>query len=328
MRTSILAFFVIISLSANSQTKTSTKIISLMGSRFELIAISVDEAVRESAIDEAVKEIKRIENIISSWLPGSETANINSNAGIKPMKVSEELFDLIERSIKVSKLTNGAFDISFSSINAYWTFDGRQMDMPDSSLIQGSVSKINYKNIVLNRTDHTVYLHKKGMKIGFGAIGKGYAANRAKVTMTKYGIKSGMINAGGDLIAWGNQEDGTPWQIGIADPSNQKDYIAWLNVGNMSVVTSGNYEKYVIIEGKKYGHIINPKTGFPVEGIQSVTLVSPDAELSDALSTSVFVLGISEGMELVNKLKNVECLIIDDKNKIWTSNNLKLNYYD
>ncbi len=328
MRNLVLSFFLILSLSAKSQTKTSSKIISLMGSRFELLALASDENIREKAIEDAIEEIARIENIISSWKPDSETALINSNAGIKPIKVSTELFNLIERSLKVSKLTNGAFDISFSSIDKFWTFDGHQMAMPDSAMIQATFSKINYKNIVLNRIDQTVFLRKKGMKIGFGAIGKGYAANRAKKIMTKQGIISGMINAGGDLIAWGSQEQGNPWQIGIADPSKQKDYIAWLDIVNMSVVTSGNYEKFVIIEGKKYGHIINPKTGYPVEGIQSVTIVSPDAELSDALSTSVFVLGITEGLELVNKLKNVECLIIDNKNKIWTSDKLNLNYYD
>ena len=141
------------------------------------------------------------------------------------------------------------------------------------------------------------------------------------------GIEHGMVNAGGDLIAWGKQENGKPWQIGIADPSGEKEYIAWLTINDMSVVTSGNYEKYVIINGERFGHIINPKTGWPVSGIKSVTLISPDAELSDALATSVFVLGVEDGMNLVNRLKSVDCLIIDDQNKIWTSDNLELNYY-
>ncbi len=324
----LLFYFIVLShiIIAQSNT-TSTRVLSLMGSRFELVAIADVKSNRNKAIEAAIVEIERIENLISSWKPDSETSQINAQAGIEPVRISIELFNLIERTIKISDLTDGAFDISFNSLNPVWTFDGREMEAPDSTLIMASIGKINYKNILLDRHQQTVYLKEKGMKIGFGAIGKGYAANMAKRVMVERGIKSGLINAGGDLIAWGNQENGDPWKIGIADPVKEKEYIAWLSVSDMSVVTSGNYEKFVIIEGKKYGHIIDPKTGYPVEGIQSVSLVSPDAELSDALATSVFVLGVRKGLELVNRLKNVECLIVDDQNKIWTSDHLKLNYY-
>ena len=248
-----------------AQNITSKKVISLMGSRFELVAISVNESTRISAIEAAIEEIKRIETLISSWNPNSETSQINVKSGITPVKVSSELINLIERTIKVSDLTNGAFDISFNSIDHVWTFDGREMEMPDPALVNSSVGKINFKNIVLNHPQQTVFLKEKGMKIGFGAIGKGYAANRAKAKMLEVGIKNGLINAGGDLIAWGNQGNGEQWRIGIADPAKEKEYIAWINISDMSVVTSGNYEKYVVIDGKKYGHIINPKTGYPVD---------------------------------------------------------------
>lgn len=310
-----------------AQTSTTKKVALLMGSRFELVSVHENKQTREDALRLAQVEIERIERLISSWDPDSETSIINTNAGEQVTKVSVELFNLIERTIKISDLTNGAFDISFSSIDPIWIFDGRTMNAPDSAQIAASVKLINYKNIVLDRNNLTVFLREKGMKIGFGAIGKGYAANKAKKVMMDHGIANGLINAGGDLIAWGVQENGDAWQIGIADPKKEQEYIAWLNINEISVVTSGNYEKYVIIDGKKFGHIIDPKTGWPVEGIRSVTLVSPDAELSDALATSVFVLGIEEGLRLVNGIKNVECLIIDNQNKIWTSNNLNLNYY-
>ena len=310
-----------------AQTTTSKEVLNLMGSRFELVAVHENKALRELAIRDAIAEIERIESLISSWDPNSETSHINANAGIQPINVSEELFNLIERAIKISNLTNGAFDISFSSLDPIWIFDGRRMAAPDSSQIASSVHKINYNNIELNRQKLTVYLRERGMKIGFGAIGKGYAANRAKKIMIEHEILHGLVNAGGDLVAWGNQESGEPWKIGIADPRKEQEYLAWLNISDMSVVTSGNYEKYVIIEEHKFGHIINPKTGWPVTGIQSVTIVSPDTELSDALATSVFVLGIEVGIDLVNQLKYVEALIIDDQNKIWTSDHLDLNYY-
>jgi thiamine biosynthesis lipoprotein len=317
----------IISTPFPEQQNVSSKVISLMGSRFEITAVKKDSQIREDAIESAVEEIKRIENLISSWKPTSETSLINTNAGIRPMKISVELFNLIERSIKVSKLTKGAFDISFASINHIWTFDGREMKMPDSAFVRESIKTIDFNKIILNREKRTVLLKEEGMKIGFGALGKGYAANRAKLIMQEYDIENGLINAGGDLIAWGNQDNGDPWTIGIADPTKENEFIAWLNVSNMSVVTSGNYEKFVIIDGKRYGHIINPKTGYPVEGIKSVTLLFPDAELSDALATSVFVMGVEGGLQLVNTLKNVECIIVDAKNKLWKSDSLILNYY-
>jgi thiamine biosynthesis lipoprotein len=313
--------------SLSEQQITSRKVVSLMGSRFELVAVNKDPGAREDAIASAISEIIRIENLVSSWKSTSETSQINANAGIKPVQISQELYHLIERAIKVSRLTDGAFDISYASIDHLWTFDGKEAKMPDSSTVSASIRKIDFNHIILNSENQTVFLSDKGMKIGFGAIGKGYAANKAKLVMQEHDIENGLINAGGDLIAWGKQENGDPWQIGIADPAKEKEFIAWLNVSNMSVVTSGNYEKYVLIDGKKYGHILHPKTGYPVEGIKSVTLLSPDAELSDALATSVFVLGVHKGLELVNRLKNVECIILDEQNKMWQSNNLKMNYY-
>jgi thiamine biosynthesis lipoprotein len=309
------------------QLTSSSTVQNLMGSRFELVALHKNKQQGELAIQKAVEEIHRIENLISSWKEKSETDQINKNAGIQPVVVSEELFNLIERSKKVSELTDGAFDITFASINPIWTFDGRLMEAPDSIAVGRSIKNINYKNIILNRSNLTVLLKKAGMKIGFGAIGKGYAANMASQKMKTLGIAHGLVNAGGDLIFWGSDEKGEPWQIGIADPKKEKEFIAWLNISNLSVVTSGNYEKYVIINGQKYGHIINPKTGYPVSGIQSVTVVSPDAELSDALATSVFVLGVDAGLQLINRLKSIDCLIVDDDDKIWTSDKLELNYY-
>lgn len=321
-----LALF-LISYSTLAQLQSSQKVLNLMGSRFEFEALHENKELANESVEEAISEVRRIEMLISSWDENSETSNINRNAGIQPTIVSEELFNLIERAKKISKLTHGVFDISFASLQEIWYFNNQEIQPPDSLSVQHSVSKINFENVVLNRSNLSVYLSQKGMKIGFGAIGKGYAANKAMHKMKILGIENGLVNAGGDLMAWGMDENGKPWQVGIADPSGVKEYVGWLGIDNMSVVTSGNYEKYVIINGQKYGHIINPKTGYPVIGIQSVTVVCPDAELSDALATSVFVLGVKDGLSLINQLKNVECLIIDDHNKLWTSDKLKLNYY-
>jgi thiamine biosynthesis lipoprotein len=187
------------------------------------------------------------------------------------------------------------------------------------------VRLINYKNIILNQKDKTVFLKEKGMRIGFGGIGKGYAAEMAKAVMKTNGVTSGIVNASGDLTAWGNQPNGKPWTIGIVHPDFANQPFSFMELTEGAVATSGNYEKFVIIDGTKYSHTIDPKTGFPVRGIKSVTIFSPNAEICDALATPVTILGIKYGIELINQLKGVECVIIDDDNKLYTSKNIHLS---
>jgi thiamine biosynthesis lipoprotein len=228
------------------------------------------------------------------------------------VKVSSELFQLIRRSLKVSELSNGYFDISFASAERFWKFDESSMERPDEQKVLATVSKVDYSRIELNEELQTVFLKDEGMRIGFGAIGKGYAANRVRAVMKEAGIQSGVVNAGGDLLAWGKRPDGKVWTIGVANPDEIYEVKAWLDLTDMAVVTSGNYEKYVMIDGVRHGHIIDPKTGWPARGLTSVTLVCPDAELADALATTVFVLGLEEGLRLVNHLKAIEAILIDD----------------
>ena len=167
-------------------------------------------------------------------------------------------------------------------------------------------------------------LKKKGMRIGFGGIGKGYAADRAKQILQGLGIKSGIVNAAGDLVTWGMQLNGSPWTIGIADPDQSDRPFSSLNISNMAIATSGNYEKYVMIDGKRYSHTIDPKTGFPVSGIKSVSIICPSAELADALATPVIVMGVRVGLNLINQLNQVGCVIIDDRDKVYTSQNINV----
>ena len=169
-------------------------------------------------------------------------------------------------------------------------------------------------------------LKNKGMRIGFGGIGKGYAADRAKSVMIGKGIQSGIVNAAGDLITWGMQPNGQPWTIGIADPDRQQHAFSALSISNMAIATSGNYEKYAVIDGKKYAHTIDPKTGLPVEGLKSVSILCSSAELADALATPVMVMGRAVGLDLVNQLNNVACVVVDDHNHIHTSNNINIKY--
>ncbi len=299
-----------------------------MGSIFQITAVATDENLAEEAIVKAFNEIVKIEKLISSWDENSQTSNINKNAGIQPVKVNDELLRLIVRSKKVGQLTNGIFDISFASLDKVWQFDGSMKSIPDEEDVSKSVAKINYQNIQVDENAGTVFLKEKGMKIGFGGIGKGYAANRCKQVMIEMGIESGVVNAGGDLITWGAQKNGKDWTIGIVDPARKESALSYLKISDMAVVTSGNYERFIEFEGKKYCHIINPKTGWPAEALNSVTIVCPDAELADALATSVFIMGVDEGLALVNQLKDVECFIIDDQDQLHHSENISLNYYE
>ncbi len=328
MRLVVLTFMFFCGLNiANAQNLiTVSKDTLLMGVAFKITAVHKNYVEAKKSIVIGISEITRIEKQISSWKASSQTTLINTNAGIKPVIVSKDLFNLIYRAKKLSQISNGYFDISFASLDKIWRFDSTYTTLPSKNAIKQSVSKINYNNIVLDTATLTVFLKDKGMKIGFGAIGKGYAADKAKQLMQANGANSGVINAGGDLISWGQKLNGKPWTIGIANPNNKTNVLSWLNISNMAVATSGNYEKYITINGKRYCHIVNPKTGWPVAGIKSVTTICETAELADGLATTVFVLGVKNGLQLINKLTGVECMIIDEGNKIHYSKNIKLNF--
>jgi thiamine biosynthesis lipoprotein len=296
----------------------------LMGSRFDMTVVANSQSEADVYIDEAVNEITRIENLISSWKPASQTSLINKNAGIQPVVVDKELFDLIKRSIGISKLTQGAFDISYASMDKIWKFDGSMTSMPSPEDIKNSVSLVGYENIVLNEENSSVFLKTKGMKIGFGAIGKGYAADKAKALLIDKGVVSGIINASGDMNTWGKQPDGETWKIAITNPLNKDKVFALLPIDNRAIVTSGNYEKFVIFNDIRYSHIIDPRTGYPSTGIISASVIAPKAELADALATSIFVMGKEVGLNFINQLEGIECIIISEDGSIDYSD--KVNY--
>lgn len=302
-----------------------TKTLKLMGSRYDITVVANNQADGDFYIKTAVNEIKRIESVISSWDPTSQISQVNRNAGITPVKVDQEVIDLVQRAIKISDLSDGAFDISYASMDKIWKFDGSMKEKPSDEAIAKSVEKINYKNIVVDRKNQTLYLKEKGMKIGFGAIGKGYSADSARNLLKELGVVGGIINASGDLTTWGTQPDGKDWLVGITNPLNKLKAFSWTPLKDYAVATSGTYEKVVSFDGKNYSHIIDPRTGWPVADLVSVSIFSPSAELCDALATTVFVLGVENGLFLVEQLKGVYCMIVDSNNKIYQSENLKKN---
>ncbi|WP_394370064.1 FAD:protein FMN transferase [Zobellia roscoffensis] len=323
MKKSLFILLFCLSASINAQ-QAYTKTLKLMGSRFDITVVAKDSVDGNKNISLAVDEISRIENLISSWKPDSETSKINRNAGIQPVPVSPELYQLIERAIGLSKLTDGAFDISYASKDNIWVFDGSMTQMPNRSSIASSVTKVGFQNILLNPQDSSVFLKKKDMKIGFGGIGKGYAADMAKKLLIEKRVPAGIINASGDMNTWGKQPNGEPWKVAITNPMNKNKTFALLPIAQGAVVTSGNYEKFVNFKGKRYSHIIDPRTGYPSSGIISVTVFAPKAELADALATSVFVMGKEVGLNRINQMPKIGCIIIDDKGNIFTSKNVEI----
>lgn len=307
------------------QDSIYTRTLLLMGSRFDLTLTAADPNEGKRYLDMAIDEIQRIERLISSWDAQSQTTKINKLAGVKPVQVSKELYGLITRAKGLSQLTDGAFDISYASMDKIWIFDGSTVTLPPKEKVSQAVAKVGYRNIVLDPTKTSVFLKQKGMKIGFGAIGKGYAADQAKALLQSHGVKAGIINASGDLSAWGKRPNGKSWKVGITNPLNKNKVFATLPVDNQAIVTSGNYEKFITLDGKRYSHIIDPRTGYPSSGIVSVTVIAPKAELADALATSVFVMGVHTGIDRINQLPQVECIIVDDQGKIHTSNHITLN---
>jgi len=301
------------------------RVVKLMGNRFEFTVIAENKALGEKAIDAAIAEVKRIENLLSTFKDSSQTSLINHNAGIKAVKVDLEVIELIQRSMRISDITQGAFDISYGSIDkSLWNFDVNMTSLPDFETALQSVSLINYQHVMIDAEKSTVMLKHTGMRIGFGGIGKGYAADKAKKILQNMGIKAGIVNAAGDLITWGMQSNDSPWTVGIADPDQSDRPFSALNISNMAIATSGNYEKYATINGRRYSHTIDPKTGLPVSGIKSVTVICPSAELADALATPVIVMGATVGLDMINQLRHVACIIIDDHDRLYTSNNINV----
>ncbi|MDR2230583.1 MAG: FAD:protein FMN transferase [Flavobacteriaceae bacterium] len=302
-----------ISISAQVQR---SRLVTLMGSRFQITLVDKDSISAEQNIDKAIAEITRIENLISEWRPETQISQVNQNAGIKPIKVDKEVFDLTKKGIYFSKLTDGAFDISIVAMDKIWKFDDSMDELPSEQAIKESVRHVGYQNIILDSTNSTIFLKNPGMKIGFGSIGKGYAADKTRDLMKSMGVKAGIIDASGDISTWGTQPDGKPWAIGINNPFNDHKMAAVLYFKENAVTTSGSYEKYAEIHGKRYSHIMNPKTGYPSTGLTSVTITGPNATMANGFSTSIMVLGEKEGLKLLKPFPEYHYLLITDKGKI------------
>ena len=295
------------------------RVASVMGTSLEIRVIGEDPQVLEEVLDEALKEIQRVEDVMTDWRP-SQLEDLNNAAGKGPQVVSIEVFELIERSLKISELTGGAFDVTYAGAGQLWDFKSDPPRIPSDQAIIVALKNVGWKRLMLDSKKHSVDL-PANMRIGLGGIAKGYGVDRAMKVLLDRGIKHGMVNAGGDLKALGTKF-GKPWEIAIRHPRQRDRVLALLPVSNVCVVTSGDYERFIEVDGKRYHHIIDPRTGYPSTGCMSATVSAPVALLADSLATALCVLGPEEGLKLIETLPRVEAMVVGLDGKVRYSSGL------
>ena len=295
-----------------------------------ICTVQIFDSKDNAIIDKCFNRLKELENLLSINKPGTELDKINEMAGKEPVKVSDDTFNIIKSGIEYGKLSKGHFDITIGPIVKLWGIGTDHGRLPKDNEIQQEKSLINYEDIVLNEKEKTVFLKNPKMIIDLGGIAKGYAADSLNNILAENKIESAMINLGGNLYIRGNNPNGNQWRIGIQDPNNVEDTpnatntVGNLLISNKSLVTSGTYERFIIVDGKKYHHIMNPKTGYPYENdLLSVSIISDKSIDGDALSTATFALGCEEGLKFINSLDNIEAIFITKDNKVYTSKNLE-----
>lgn len=320
----LIALFILLISPIPSFARVFKKTSVLMGTDIELTVSDLNESRVNTAFDAALHEIDRIENEMSEWKDGTPLSIINQKAGKEAVPVPEELFNVLHAAQKISELSEGAFDISWASMRGVWNFSKGMEHVPSAEDVREKLPLINYKDIELDGIRKTVFLKRPGMAIGLGAIAKGYAVDRAMQALVNSGIKNAIVKAGGDMRVQGT-DDGRPWEIGIQHPRNREKLLGKLTLSNISISTSGDYERFFIKDSILYHHIMNPKTGYPARGCQSVTILAPDTMTSDALSTAVFVLGPEKGMQLIKSLPGIEGIIVDSNGGVLYSPGIYLH---
>jgi thiamine biosynthesis lipoprotein len=275
------------------------------------------EADAAKAAESLFKEMKRIDTVMTTWTETSEVSKVNAAAGKKPVAVSAETFEVIERAQDIAKKSGGVFDISVGAFKGMWKFD-EDMDgtLPDPKDVKQRLALIGYKHIVLDKKKRTVFLKKKGMSITLGGIAKGYAVDKGAQLLRKAGFNDFMLQAGGDMYVAG-KKGAEPWVVGIRDPRGT-ELFAGMPIENHSFSTSGDYERGFVKEGVRYHHILDPRDGQPARTSRSVTIRAKDAFTADAWSKVMFIVGWKAGMDIIKKYKltDFEVVWVDDKNEV------------
>ncbi|MGE5627593.1 MAG: FAD:protein FMN transferase [Solirubrobacterales bacterium] len=281
----------------------------------------------EQAVYAAHKRVLEIDDRMSAFKEGSDVMKINRNAGIKPENINRDTFNLIKESIKFSELSNGTFDITVRPLTYLWGFSKKNNFIPNNEEVVQALSKVNYKDILLDDENCTVFLQKEGQAIDLGSIAKGYATDEVKRIFFEHKIKNSLINLGGNVAVSGHNSNGNPWSIGIQDPTAERgSYVGTIKAVKGTIVTSGSNEQFFIKDGIRYHHILDPKTGFPADtNLLSVTVFCESSMAADALTTALFISGLTDAMRLL-KAANAEAVLILDNLHVFVTEGLRRNF--
>jgi thiamine biosynthesis lipoprotein len=304
--------------SAHAQWLTGEE--AIMGTAIRVELWADDEATGEAAIAAVMAEMHRIDRAMSPYKPESELSRINREAAELPVPISQEMFDILSRSIEFSKISGGAFDITFSSVG--YLYDYRRHIKPTDKDIEQALPGIDYRHIQLDAQKRTVRFARPGVRIDLGGIGKGHAVDNGIALLKKRGITQAIVTAGGDSRVLGDR-GGRPWMVGIRDPRRKDNMVAVIPLINSAISTSGDYERYFEVDGERYHHILNPKTGRSATGVHSVSVIGPDATTTDGLTKPVFILGPEKGLRLIESIPGIDAVIIDADGKMFYSSGLQ-----
>jgi FAD:protein FMN transferase len=294
-----------------------------MGSQLKLAAWTTDEARAIETFEHVFREFDRLEALLSNWRNDSDVTRLNHNAGIAPVRVGQDTIQVLRIAHDASELTRGKFDITFGVLSDIWRFDHDQDgSVPDRDLIETRLKRIDYQAVEVDSSAGTAFINRPGVRVHLGGIGKGYAVDRGVALLKDQGFSNFLIQAGGDLYVSGT-DGGKPWKLGIADPRGDHSPFATVQISDGTFSSSGDYERSFMKDGKRYHHIIDPDFGEPARECRSVTIVTNRAVMADVLSKGVFLLGPRSGMELIEKLPDVEGVIVTAENEVLISSGLK-----
>lgn len=285
----------------------------IMGTRIVVELWSEDEAAGRDAIEAVLAEMRRVDEAMSTYKPTSELSLVNAQAAEKPVRISEELFDLLRTSLEYSRVTDGAFDITYASVG--YMYDFRQRVRPNEEQIESALPGVNYRHLILDPAARTVRFARKGVRIDLGGIGKGHAVDRGIAVLQARGIEHALVTAGGDSRIIGDRF-GNPWVVGIRHPDRKDEVIARIPLEDAAISTSGDYERYFDENGVRYHHIIDPKTGHSASKVRSATIIGPTATRTDGLSKTAFVLGPERAIEIYNRLEDIDAILVTPDGRV------------
>lgn len=292
------------------------------------INITLYDSNNEEILDNVFNRISDIENLVSINKEGTEIDMLNKNSGLKPVKLSDDSYNIVKKGLEYSEIAQGGYDISVGSLVKLWSIGLPEAKIPSQGEINETIKKVGYENIEINEENKEVFLREKGMILDLGSIAKGYVADEVVKILKNQGVKQAIIDIGGNIYALGKKDGETNWKVGIQDPNSERgNVVGSIEVSNKSVVTTGIYERFLEKDGTKYHHIINPKTGYPYEtNIAGVSIVANKSIDADALSTLIFTKGVEEGIKFIDSLENIDAIFITKDNKIYLTNGLKNNF--